>query len=436
MRNYRINIVLIVFSLIIIPINVSYIRANQIEIGKELKTANSIEKGIAVLRTTDGYNWWSYVPESLQKQDLSYILVEQSNIALENYEESTNEAIKNINRFIAIAEEKKYILVTVVFPWDLDNDYYPHGINYHSLRSSTPDFYYQPDSKVNNILTELIGLITSAGYSVSDKILVAGFSAGGMWANRYTLLHPKRVKAAAMGQAGGWLAMPIAEYNGSILNWPMGINDLENLTGTAYNKQEVLKEVPQFIFIGDQDTTATYRSIQFYPSLKEVEIWGMTDPERLENQYNYLDNVGYNVTFTLYPDIAHSYNNEMINDIITFFDSITLIDSDGDGLTDDEERYIFSTDSNDGDSDDDGLLDGEEVNEYGTDPNATDSDGDGYSDYYEISLGINPNDSEDYPESSSYGGSSNSTPGFTFLIVPMGILGILLIMKLFVFKIE
>ncbi|MBD3192846.1 MAG: hypothetical protein GF308_19560 [Candidatus Heimdallarchaeota archaeon] len=116
--------------------------------------------------------------------------------------------------------------------------------------------------------------------------------------------------------------MPIAEYNGSILNWPMGINDFENLIGTAYNKQEVLKEVPQFIFIKNQDSTATFNS-EPWPTLEEIEIWGLTDPERLENQYNYLDKAGYYVNFTLYPGIAHSYTTEMSNDIIVFFDSIT-----------------------------------------------------------------------------------------------------------------
>ncbi|MFH1890804.1 MAG: hypothetical protein ABIJ91_04560 [Candidatus Kuenenbacteria bacterium] len=43
------------------------------------------------------------------------------------------------------------------------------------------------------------------------------------------------------------------------------------------------------------------------------------------------------------------------------------IDSDGDGLTDDEENYIWATDPNNSDTDGDGYLDGEEV-ENGYDP--------------------------------------------------------------------
>lgn len=371
--------------------------SNQSESDKELIKTDYIVKGEAVLQNNEGYNWWSYVPESLHKENLSYILLEESHAQIEDYEDLTNDAVLNINKYIPVAEAKKYILVTVVIPRDFDKDYYPQGINYNSFRSSTPDFYYRPDLKVNNILSEFIGNLTDAGYSVSDKILVAGFSAGGMWANRYTLLHPERVKAAAMGQAGGWLAMPITEYNSTALNWPMGINDLNSLTGTAYTKQEVLKEVPQYVFIGDQDTTSTYYSI-LYPTLEEIKIWGITDPNRLENQSNYLIDAGYNVNFKLYPGIAHSYTAEMLNDVITFFDSVTTIDSDGDGLTDDEELYL-----------------------YGTNPDNPDTDGDGCSDYDEINLGTDPNDPEDCPETSN---PSSETPGFTFLIVTVVLMGV------------
>lgn len=87
------------------------------------------------------------------------------------------------------------------------------------------------------------------------------------------------------------------------------------------------------------------------------------------------------------------------------------VDTDGDGLTDDEEAVLgtdpTSTDSDsdglddkqenddgsdplDSDSDDDGLSDGDEVSTYATDPNNEDSDGDGYTDGEEITAGSDP----------------------------------------------
>ena len=57
-----------------------------------------------------------------------------------------------------------------------------------------------------------------------------------------------------------------------------------------------------------------------------------------------------------------------------------LVDTDGDGLTDHEERTIDFTNPLMWDSDGDGLSDGEEVHIYGTNPNKADTDGGGIPD--------------------------------------------------------
>lgn len=58
-------------------------------------------------------------------------------------------------------------------------------------------------------------------------------------------------------------------------------------------------------------------------------------------------------------------------------------DTDGDGLSDSEELE-HGTDPNNADTDGDGLSDGDEVHSYGTDPTKVDTDGDGLSDYDEV----------------------------------------------------
>lgn len=66
------------------------------------------------------------------------------------------------------------------------------------------------------------------------------------------------------------------------------------------------------------------------------------------------------------------------------------LDSDNDGLTDNDER-VLGTNPNQSDSDADGLLDGEEINFYKTNPLNSDSDGDTYLDGDEVKAGYNPN---------------------------------------------
>jgi len=87
------------------------------------------------------------------------------------------------------------------------------------------------------------------------------------------------------------------------------------------------------------------------------------------------------------------------------------IDTDEDGLTDDGEVNIYSTDPNDSDSDDDGLSDYEEVITYSTDPNDSDSDDDGLSDYEEvITYSTDPNDSDS--DDDGYTDGEEITGGF------------------------
>ena len=79
------------------------------------------------------------------------------------------------------------------------------------------------------------------------------------------------------------------------------------------------------------------------------------------------------------------------------------IDSDGDGLSYDDE-IAFGTDPSAADSDGDGLLDGPEVLFHGTNPNSGDSDGDGMDDQYEALCGLfsDRDDSGEDPDDDGY----------------------------------
>lgn len=73
----------------------------------------------------------------------------------------------------------------------------------------------------------------------------------------------------------------------------------------------------------------------------------------------------------------------------TVYRSLLYIDSDMDGL-DDAQELQLGTDPHNGDTDGDGLSDWEEVFVYGTDPTNPDTSGDGISDGHAVQLGLNP----------------------------------------------
>lgn len=68
---------------------------------------------------------------------------------------------------------------------------------------------------------------------------------------------------------------------------------------------------------------------------------------------------------------------------------VVVVDSDGDGLFDDEER-VSKTNAYKPDTDGDGISDYDEVSKWKTDPNKADTDSDGYKDGEEVIAGYDP----------------------------------------------
>lgn len=124
-------------------------------------------------------------------------------------------------------------------------------------------------------------------------------------------------------------------------------------------------------------------------------------------------NVGWEIGRTLHPAFSGRAHFQGVLDEITIYDRALTqaeiqdivaagtagkcVDSDGDGLSDDDEA-VFGTDPLNPDTDGDGLLDGTEVDmAEGSgcpDPLNPDSDGDTLIDGTEVTLGTNPCDAD------------------------------------------
>ena len=162
----------------------------------------------------------------------------------------------------------------------------------------------------------LISMLRHDGYNVADKVFMDGYSAGGMFAQRYALLHPERLMAVAGGQCGGSITVPDVNYD-----WPVGIRDFEDLTGVPFN-QATYEKLPQLYYIGDLDNKNSTAHIGNPDVFTDAQImslfnlFGEEDPERLQNQVIHLKTLGYtNVYFKLYPGIRHEVTKQMIEEV-------------------------------------------------------------------------------------------------------------------------
>ena len=128
---------------------------------------------------------------------------------------------------------------------------YTHALDRDTLTTDRTD--------LKRIDLQLIAMIDAAraelaktNIQTDEKIFIQGFSASGMFANRFTILHPERVKAATIGSPGGFPILPVATFNGEQLPYPAGIADLEALTGIQFDST-TYNTIPQLIYMGSLD---------------------------------------------------------------------------------------------------------------------------------------------------------------------------------------
>jgi hypothetical protein len=131
--------------------------------------------------------------------------------------------------------------------------------------------------------------------------------------------------------------------------------------------------------------------------------------------------VGNQTTYTIYGlksgrvyyFAVTAYNIENFesdfSEEIVYYVPTSTIDTDSDGLTDDEEINFYGTDPNNADTDGDGITDGNEVEYWGDDWEEDwdkdsiknlldpDSDNDGFSDGQELGYGSDPSDPDSMP---------------------------------------
>lgn len=128
---------------------------------------------------------------------------------------------------------------------------YTHAIDRDALTTAREDLA-RVDLQLLAMIDTASAFLREQGHEVTSRVLVQGYSASGMFANRFALLHPERVMAVAAGSPGGWPLAPFARREGVELPWPAGVADLDGLVGRPF-EFETWRAVPQLIVMGSTD---------------------------------------------------------------------------------------------------------------------------------------------------------------------------------------
>lgn len=232
-----------------------------------------------------------------------------------------DDAKLSIKRFAKIFERLGVAILMPVFPRSKrDWKIYTHALDRDVMITDKKEF-----SRLDLQLVKMIddALTNLAGKRVRfhKRVFIMGFSASGMFANRFTFLHPKQVKAVAVGSPGGWAIAPVASFMNKTLRYPIGINDLKLVSGEKFDLR-TLRKVPHFMFLGDKDENDSVPFRDGYEKEDEdliFALFGKTPLERWKvSEELYRDNK-LNAEFRLYPGVKHALTDEMVSDLIEFF---------------------------------------------------------------------------------------------------------------------
>ena len=145
-----------------------------------------------------------------------------------------------------------------------------------------------------------------------------------MFTQRFSLLHPELIKAAAIGAPGGTYSLGFSEWKGEKLLYPVGVSDFKEITGKGFNEY-AFKKIDFHYFIGNVDDNEATNETGYWKILRT--LFGKTPTERLRTiETIYKEKDFDNFTFKFYENLGHQHTSEMKNDVKDFFYNILIRD--------------------------------------------------------------------------------------------------------------
>lgn len=294
----------------------------------------TIAAGCEILKipanTHKGFDWPYYLSIPHRLNTTSVLLVEPNNTGTGDDDHSVHDksAQDLIRRRLTFAVDLNVPLLVPTFPRPSSNWHiYTHALDRDSIITDVQGLQ-RIDLQLIAMINDAKERLSSMGIDVADKVFLNGYSASGSFVNRFTILHPEIVMAAAMGSPGGWPTVPIGEWEGRRLRYPVGVADLEELIGTGFNI-DAFRSVPQYIYIGNHDSNdAVPFSDGFDPEDRDLiyELFGSPAYKpwwRWPKAAAIFNSVQSSSQFVVYPDVGHTCTPEIWDNLQSFFETHT-----------------------------------------------------------------------------------------------------------------
>lgn len=179
----------------------------------------------------------------------------------------------------------------------------------------------RPDEIVINNIDAFKQNISDSGRTPADKVMILGHSSGGAFARRFTMLQPDRVKKVA-NVSGAGFTWPLSASGNETLNWPVGIADLQTLTGSSF-QINAFRQVSFFISVGEQEVENGEQVCRNEPcytdeQVLQVSAFGDNVEDLHQSVHETYQSLGVDSTFRKETGKDHDYDESRAQTAFSF----------------------------------------------------------------------------------------------------------------------
>ena len=283
---------------------------------------NNVKFNIYIEHIENGLSYLIAIPEQIQ--DNCQMVVESYNSGGEqkdNYKDNVLDAIQNKNQlnFLIQAVRSDPVLIPIVPDISGEPDY--------QQLSKESILKYNGHIKFLDCINDAkkkIELITKK--RISNRIFLNGYSASGVFAQRFALIYPEIIDRCLIGGAAGTIPIPTDE-----IGYPIGIKDYEAIFGTKFDYEKYKniqfgyyvaeneeREPGNYDINGDRVINSSQIRAPMHdmsyrtPStpknigIKQRNLFGTTMNERYFNAINYYKRCGIKISVIVLRDAEHN----------------------------------------------------------------------------------------------------------------------------------
>jgi len=267
-----------------------------------------------------GINIPSIIAIPLVENISKRIILESNNFETDNFENIINQGIETGFKLVNLTKDKPGVILIPLIP-NSKNSIYFQQLSRGCFELEPEDNCYRLDEQIVKMIDETKIIVKEEiGVDLEDKIFLNGYSSSGVFAQRFSLLHPELIHTACIGGASG--SIPVSIKN---IGYPIGISDYKELTGKEFDMDSYC-EIDFTYYVGELETInkvntrfdddgnpAPMHDMSYFnmsvPSSvgrKQREIFGYNMFERAQKTVEVLKAMGIKIEHYVIPGRSHN----------------------------------------------------------------------------------------------------------------------------------